>query len=133
MEFKELQKEMIAAMKSGDKVRKNSISNLIAAIKKVAIDEGKREEIPSELVERVILKELKSAKEQIDTCPDSRADLKEEYTTNYNIISEFAPKQLGEDEIKALLEDKFKEVIATKNKKTTTFGWYFLIKVLTKF
>lgn len=116
MEFKELQKEMIAAMKSGDKVRKNSISNLIAAIKKVAIDEGKREEIPSELVERVILKELKSAKEQIDTCPDSRADLKEEYTTNYNIISEFAPKQLGEDEIKALLEDKFKEVIATKNK-----------------
>ena len=90
MEFKELQKEMIAAMKSGDKVRKNSISNLIAAIKKVAIDEGKREEIPSELVERVILKELKSAKEQIDTCPDSRADLKEEYTTNYNIISEFA-------------------------------------------
>ena len=72
MEFKELQKEMIAAMKSGDKVRKNSISNLIAAIKKVAIDEGKREEIPNELVERVILKELKSAKEQIDTCPADR-------------------------------------------------------------
>lgn len=116
MEFKELQKEMIAAMKSGDKVRKNSISNLIAAIKKVAIDEGKREEIPNELVERVILKELKSAKEQIDTCPDSRVDLKEEYTTNYNIISEFAPKQLGEAEIKELLEEKFKEVIATKNK-----------------
>ena len=116
MKIEVLQKEMIAAMKARDKVRKDAISSLIAAIKKVAIDEGTREDIPEELVDRVILKEMKSVKEQIDTCPDSRTDLKEEYTQNYNIISEFAPKLLSSDEIKAILNDKFSDVIATKNK-----------------
>lgn len=116
MKFEELQKEMIAAMKARNKVRKDAVSSLIAAIKKVAIDEGTRENISEELVDRVILKELKSAKEQIDTCPESRPELKEEYTANYNIISEFAPKLLSKDEIKQILTDKFSDVLATKNK-----------------
>ncbi len=116
MKIEVLQKEMIAAMKAHDKVRKDAISSLIAAVKKVAIDEGTRENIPEELVDRVILKEMKSVKEQIDTCPESREELKAEYTKNYEIISEFAPKLLSLDEIKAILNKKFADVIATKNK-----------------
>ena len=116
MKIEVLQKEMIAAMKNRDKVRKDAISSLIAAIKKVAIDEGTRENIPEELVDRVILKEMKSVKEQIDSCPESRPELKEEYTANYNVISEFAPKLLSKEEVKQILSDKFAEVIATKNK-----------------
>ena len=38
-----LQKEMIAAMKSKDGFRKDTISSLIAAVKKVAIDKGCRD------------------------------------------------------------------------------------------
>lgn len=116
MKIEVLQKEMISAMKAHDKVRKDAISLLIAAVKKVAIDEGTRENIPEELVDRVILKEMKSVKEQIDSCPDSRAELKAEYTKNYEIISEFAPKLLSKEEIKAILNEKFADVIATKNK-----------------
>lgn len=116
MKIEVLQKEMIAAMKAHDKVRKDAISSLIAAVKKVAIDEGTRENIPEELVDRVILKEMKSVKEQIDTCPESREELKAEYTKNYEIISEYAPKLLSLDEIKAILNKKFADVIATKNK-----------------
>ena len=116
MTLEVLQKEMIAALKAHDKVRKDAISSLVAAIKKVAIDEGVRDNIVEELVDRVILKELKSVKEQIDTCPESRPELKEEYTKNYEIISEFAPKLLSKDEIKKILSEKFAEVIATKNK-----------------
>lgn len=116
MKIEVLQKEMITAMKAHDKVRKDAISSLIAAVKKVAIDEGTRENIPEELVDRVILKEMKSVKEQIDTCPESREELKAEYTKNYEIISEFAPKLLSLDEIKAILNKKFADVIATKNK-----------------
>lgn len=116
MKIEVLQKEMISAMKAHDKVRKDAISMLIAAVKKVAIDEGTRENIPEELVDRVILKEMKSVKEQIDSCPDSRAELKAEYTKNYEIISEFAPKLLSKEEIKAILNEKFADVIATKNK-----------------
>ena len=42
MQFEQLQKDMIAAMKARDKVRKDAISALVSAAKKVAIDEGCR-------------------------------------------------------------------------------------------
>ena len=79
MELETLRSDMIAAMKAKDKARKEAISSLISAAKKVAIDEGCRDDIKPELVDRVILKELKTVKEQIDTCPASREDLKAEY------------------------------------------------------
>ncbi len=116
MTIEALQKAMIAAMKAKEKTRKDAISSLIAAVKKVAIDEGTRENIPEEMVDRVILKELKTAKEQIDTCPKERADLIAEYTEKHDIIKEFAPRQLSAEEIETILTEKFADVIATKNK-----------------
>jgi uncharacterized protein YqeY len=68
------------------------------------------------MTDAVILKELKSAKEQLDTCPAERTELIAEYTTNYEIIKEYAPAQMGEEEIKAVIMEKFADVIATKNK-----------------
>lgn len=116
MTIETLRKDMVAAMKAKDKVRKDAISALVSAVKKVAIDEGCRDDIPEELTDRVILKELKTAKEQIDTCPADREDLKAEYTARYEIINEYAPKQLSADEIKAVIMEKFANVIATKNR-----------------
>ena len=57
MELGVLQKDMIAAMKAKDKAKKDAISSVIAAVKKAAIDEGCRDDIKEELVDRVILKE----------------------------------------------------------------------------
>lgn len=116
MEFEKLQKDMVAAMKARDKVRKDAISSVISAVKKVAIDEGCRDNIQPDLVDRVILKELKSVKEQLDTCPESRADLKAEYQARYDIINEYAPKLMSAEEVKACLLEKFADVVATKNK-----------------
>ena len=116
MTLEALQKEMIAAMKAKDKVRKDAISSLVAAVKKYGIDNGVRNDITEEMTDAVILKELKAAKEQIDTCPKDRTELIEEYTTKYNIINEFAPVQLSAEEVKAILTEKFADVIATKNK-----------------
>ena len=79
MELEALRKDMVAAMKAKDKVTKEAVSALIAAVKKAAIDEGCRDDIKGELVDKVILKQLKTAKEQIDTCPAERTDLKEQY------------------------------------------------------
>ena len=116
MELATLQSAMIAAMKAKDKPRKDAISALVSAVKKAGIDAGCREDIPTSMVEQVILKELKSVKEQIDTCPDSRADLKDEYQFRYNVMQEFAPQQMSAEEVKAVLQEKFAEVLATKNK-----------------
>ena len=65
MDIKVLQKDMIAAMKARDKARKESISALIQAVKKAGIDAGCREDIPEEMVNKVILKELKTVKEPV--------------------------------------------------------------------
>ncbi|WP_036609845.1 GatB/YqeY domain-containing protein [Oribacterium sp. P6A1] len=114
--FENLQKDMIAAMKARDKARKDAISSVISDVKKVAIDSGSRDNIGDDLVDQVILKSLKTVKEQIDTCPDDRAELKAEYQFRYDVINEYAPAMMSEDEIKAFLNEKFAEVIATKNK-----------------
>ena len=116
MQMEKLQKDMIAAMKAKDKPRKDAISSLVSAVKKVAIDEGCRDDIKEELVNRVILKELKSVQEQIDTCPAARSDLKEEYKLRYEVVNEYAPQQMSEEEVTAVLQEKFAEVLATKNK-----------------
>ncbi|MBE5894564.1 MAG: GatB/YqeY domain-containing protein [Lachnospiraceae bacterium] len=116
MQMEVLQKDMIAAMKAKDKARKDAISSLVSAVKKVAIDEGCRDNIPEELTDRVILKELKTVKEQIDTCPAEREDLKSEYQFRYEVISEYAPKMLSEEEVESIIKEKFADVVATKNK-----------------
>ena len=116
MKYEDIRNDMIAAMKAHDKPRKEAISGIIEAIKKVAIDESHRDEITDEFADRIILKELKSIQEQIDTCPDSRAELKAEYQFRYNVVNEYAPKLMSEDEIRAVLNEKFADVIATRNK-----------------
>lgn len=116
MQFETLQKDMIAAMKAHDKVRKDAISTLVSAAKKIAIDEGKRDDITEEIVDRAILKEVKSVKEQLDTCPEERAELKAEYQARYDIMQEYAPKMLSEEEIESIIKEKFADVLATGNK-----------------
>ena len=116
MKLDDLQKAMIAAMKAKDKPRKDSISALVSAVKKAGIDNGCRDDIPEDMVTQVILKELKTVKEQIDTCPADRTELLEEYKARYAVMNEFAPKLLSAEEVREILTTKFAEVLATKNK-----------------
>lgn len=116
MQFKQLQDDMIAAMKARDKVRKDAISALVSAAKKVAIDEGCRDDIKEELVDRVILKEIKSVKEQLETCPESREDLRAEYQARYDVFMEYAPQMMSAEEVEKFITEKFAEVVASKNK-----------------
>ena len=116
MTIEELRKDMVAAMKAKDKERKEAISSLVSAAKKAGIDAGCRDDIPESMVDQVILKELKTVKEQIDTCPVAREDLKAEYQFRYDVISQYAPKQLSPEEVKKVIEEKFADVIATKKK-----------------
>ena len=60
MQLEALRKDMVAAMKAKDKTTKDAVSSLVSAVKKAAIDEGCREDVPEALVDRVILKEMKT-------------------------------------------------------------------------
>lgn len=99
MTLEMLNKEMIAAMKNKDKLRKDAISALIGAIKKAAIDKGCRDDIPENLITEIILKEQKTVNEMIDTCPADRTETLAEYKARAEIIAEFAPTMMKEDDI----------------------------------
>ena len=101
MKLETLQKEMVSAMKNKDRLRKDTISSLIGAVKKTAIDaKCDRDNVPENIVDSVLLKEQKSMQEMIDTCPAERIETLNEYKTKMEIIKEFAPQLItGESDI----------------------------------
>ncbi len=104
MTIETLQAAMIAAMKNKDKARKDTLSSLIGAVKKTAIDKKCKDSITEDLVNEVVLKEKKTVQEMIDTCPEERTDLLVEYQNRLKIVDEFAPKMMSEDEIHRFIE-----------------------------
>ncbi|MDO5564754.1 MAG: GatB/YqeY domain-containing protein [Eubacteriales bacterium] len=116
MKYEKLRQDMIKSMKERDKERKDSISSLLDAIKKIAIDEGHRDEIDDSFVDKIVMKELKSIREMIETCPKDRIETLNAYKRRESVILEYAPKLMSEDEVIKLLNEKYNEVIKTKNK-----------------
>lgn len=105
MTLETLQKEMISALKSGDKFRKDVLSTLVGAVKKAGIDNQCRDNIPESLVDTVLIKEQKTMQEMIDTCPAERAEILAAYNEKMKIIKEFAPQLLTDPvEIRASVE-----------------------------
>ena len=101
-----LQAEMIAAMKDKDKLRKDTISSLVQAIKKFGIDNKCKDNITNEQLSSVILKEKKIMQEMIDTCPADRTDTLAEFNARMAIINEFAPSLMdNEDAIKTFIQN----------------------------
>lgn len=101
-----LQKEMISALKAGNKFRKETISTLIAQIKKAAIDKGCRDNISESLVDEELLKAKKAQEDSINLCPNARRDLYDEYVAQMRIIKEFAPSLIeDESEIRNIILD----------------------------
>ena len=101
-----LQAEMITAMKNKDKLRKDTISSLVQAIKKFGIDNKCKDNITNEQLSSVILKEKKIMQEMIDTCPADRTDTLAEFNARMAIINEFAPSLMdNEDAIKTFVQN----------------------------
>lgn len=104
MNLQHLQNEMIIAMKTNNVAKRDVLRSVIAAIKKAAIDE--RCEATEELVDKVLLKEAKTIQEQINTCPDERADLKIKYGSKAVILSEYVPQlETDEAKIRSMIEE----------------------------
>lgn len=95
--------EMVTAMKNHDKDRKESLSMLLSALKNKAID--KREDLTEAEEFEVVKKELKQTKETMEVAPADRTDIIEQCKARIAVLSEFAPEEMSEDEIrKTILE-----------------------------
>ena len=92
---------MMQAMKDKDKARKDALSLLLAALKNKAID--KRADLTEEEENAVIFREIKQAQETVDTTPADRIQIIEEAKLRISVYSEFAPKLMGEEEIRGVI------------------------------
>lgn len=95
MTIEVLNQEMIKAMKEKDTIARDTIRTIIGNIKKASID--KRCEITEALCDEVLLKEVKTINEMIDTCPPERMDLLEEYAYKKMIICKYAPQRITDE------------------------------------
>lgn len=105
-----LQKEMVKALKEGNKFRKLTLSTLISAVKKAGIDAGCRENIPDEMVIQVLKKEKKNLVDTVEKFPDMPVEKKSEYIDQALIIDEFVPLEIcDEKQIEDILRTVAKE------------------------
>lgn len=115
--IEKIRQDQVSAMKEKNNEKKLAISSIIDAAKKIVIDKGgDRVNIPDEIVTQVVLKELKTIKEQIDSCPVDRGDLLQEFKNRYSFVEAYAPKLMSKEEVLKLINDKFADVVAGKNK-----------------
>ncbi len=103
-----VRKEMMEALKAKDTPRKDALSLLLAALKSKQID--KRSELTEDEENAVVMKEIKSAQEAIDTAPPSRTDIIDENKFKIAVYSAFAPQLMSEDEVKAVIADVLKQI-----------------------
>lgn len=92
------------AMKAKDKVRKDTISFVRAAIKQVEVDT--REEVDDQGVASILAKQVKMRKDAIkDFEAGGRDDMVQEYLAEVEILMEYMPQQLTDEELTAIVKE----------------------------
>ena len=94
----EVRSQMVEAMKSKDKPRKDALSMLLSALKNKAID--KREDLTEAEEFEVVKKEMKQTKETMELAPEDREDIKEACRIRLSVYQKFAPEAMSEDAIR---------------------------------
>ena len=99
-----MKKDCNAALKAGDKRRREALNVLIAALKKERIDSGKR---PSETDELVVLKrERKRRVEAMEIYLQAgRTELAEKEKFEDTLLAEYLPEELTADELGKLVDE----------------------------
>ncbi len=116
MSLKErLMDDLKVSMKNGDKVRKNVITMVRAAIKQKEVDE--RIELNDEAIIDVISKQVKQKKDAIeDFNKGQRQDLVELTEKEISILLDYLPQQLTESELQEIVKEAIEEVGANSIK-----------------
>lgn len=112
MSLKEkLMEDMKSSMKNKDTLRKNTITMVRASIKQREVDE--RIELTDEDIIDIIAKQVKEKRDVIqDFEKGGREDLVEQTKKEIEILLEYLPKQLTEEEVEEIVKETIKEVDA---------------------
>ena len=113
----EIRSEMVTALKNGDKERKRVYSGILDAL----IKEAKNllvDNLTPEQEVQVIKRMLNQNRDSIENCPASRPEILEKLNFERDIIAQYMPQQMNEDEIKVVIN----EVLAVLNITAPTKG-----------
>src|SRR5690554_4227426 len=104
-----LMEDLKASMKNKNSIRKNTITMVRAAIKQIEVDQ--RTELEDEQILEIISKQLKEKKNAIeDFKKGERQDLVDLTQKEMEILLEYLPEQLTEEEIKEIVSKTIDEV-----------------------
>lgn len=107
-----LQKDMIEAMKEHNKKKLDVIKLLKAAIQMEEINSKK--ELSDEEILNIIVKQVKMRKDAlVDFEKASRNDLIDAYNEEINILNQYLPTALTEEEIIKIIDDAFEIIKPT--------------------
>jgi hypothetical protein len=107
--------DMKASMKNKDKVRKNTVTMVRAAVKQSEVDN--RVELEDEDVLGIIIKQVKQRKDSIeDFKAGGRDDLVTLTEEEIAILTEYLPLQLGTEELEEIVVQAIKDTDAQSKK-----------------
>lgn len=110
-----LMDELKTSMKNKDTIRKNTVTMVRAAIKQIEVDE--RKVVTDEEILEIIGKQVKEKRFAIEEFKKgSREDLVQLTESEMEILLEYLPKQLTEDEVEKIVVETIKEINATSMK-----------------
>lgn len=110
-----LMEDFKSTMKNKDIIRKNTIIMVRAAIKQIEVDE--RREVSDEEILDIISKQVKEKRFAIEEFrKGSRDDLVNLTEAEIEILLNYLPKQLTEEEVEAIVMETIKEINATSMK-----------------
>lgn len=105
--------EMKAAMKSGDKLRLDTVRSIRASILEFKTSGANKEMDEAEEI-KLLNSLAKKRKDSISMYEQAgRTELADKEKAELDVIMEFLPKQLTEDEIKELVQNKINETGAS--------------------
>jgi uncharacterized protein len=112
----QVREQMTAALRAGDKVRLGALRMLVAAI--TNREKDLRHELSDDEVREVAGSEVKRRTESIEAFEAAgRTDLVEKERAERDVLSAFAPEQLSETEVDALIDEAIASTRATTAKE----------------
>ncbi|CAN5799506.1 GatB/YqeY domain-containing protein [soil metagenome] len=110
----QIQSDLTAAMKDRDKVRTATLRLVLAGIKNVRAEPGHGQQVTDEEVRDIISREAKKRRESVQTYSDAgRDELAATEEAELDVLSDYLPAQMSEEEVRALVEQTVADVGAT--------------------
>lgn len=106
--------EMKVALKAGDKLRLGALRMFLAAIKNKEVEGSQARELSDDEVREIAAKEVKKRTESIEAFDAAgRTELADKERAEREVLTAYAPPQLSEAEVDALIDEAFAATGAT--------------------